>query len=82
MALPSITMADGYLLVIEKESKGGLIVNNNLLLFGEVAAISATTTFYNVGDMVGYNPVVVKIFLFDDTIYYVLAESDVYFIEN
>lgn len=82
MALPSITMADGYLLVIEKESKGGLIVNNNLLLFGEVAMISGTTTFYIVGDMIGFNPELAKIFLFDDTVYYVLAESNVYFIEN
>jgi hypothetical protein len=82
MPVPNITLADGNLLIIEKESKEGFVVNNSLLLFGEVALISNTTTFFIIGNIIGFNPLAAKIFSFSDTIYYVLAESDVYFIEN
>jgi len=82
MAVPSLVLNKGQILLLESNSKQGIILTNNDYIFTNVMAINELSELYAVGDYVTFNPVDATLLIFDNDTYYLTTEDKIIFKEG
>lgn len=78
MAAPSITLANGEVLVTESSSTLGIYgFDYGEIKFGTVQAVYATSDKTTVGDAVMFNPKNAKQFFYGSTRYLIINENNI-----
>lgn len=82
MAVPSLILNKGQILLLESYSKQGIILTNNDYIFTNVMAVNDLSELYAVGDYVTFNPVDATLLIFDNDTYYLTTEDKIIFKEG
>lgn len=82
MAVPSLVLNKGQILLLESNSKQGIILTNNDYIFTNVMAVNDLSELYAVGDYVTFNPVDATLLIFDNDTYYLTTEDKIIFKEE
>ena len=82
MAVPSLVLNKGQILLLESNSKQGIILTNNDYIFTNVMAVNDLSELYAVGDYVTFNPVDATLLIFDNDTYYLTTEDKIIFKEG
>lgn len=82
MAAPDIVINKKQIVLTQSSSGWGIVMDNNDFLFGYVEIVNDLTDMYVVGDIVLFDPQGAKMFMYDDTTFYITTEDKIYFKET
>lgn len=82
MAAPDIVINKGQIVLTQTTSGWGIIMDNNDFLFGNVEIVNDLSEQYILNDIVLFDPQGAKMFMYDDTTFYLTTEDKIYFKET
>ena len=82
MAAPDIVINKGQIVLTQTTSGWGIVMDNNDFLFGNVEIVNDLSEQYILNDIVLFDPQGAKMFMYDDTTFYLTTEDKIYFKET
>ena len=82
MAAPDIVINKSQIVLTQTTSGWGIVMDNNDFLFGNVEIVNDLSEQYIVNDIVLFDPQGAKMFMYDDTTFYLTTEDKIYFKET
>lgn len=82
MSLPSIILQADELIVTQSDSIFGIQFDDAPFIYGSIEKVSDLMDSYSVGQNVGFDPVRATKFIYSNTNYYLIKQSDIKFNEG